>query len=312
ARRFNRLDPFPGNANDPRSLHKYVYVHGNPINGLDPLGLWSISGVLSSITIGATIGSLVAPAAAVAYLGLQGKISPIKVGENLLKGSTWIGAGAALAGGAVTSAAMSALIQKAGKKFAERAVPIAGTALALYGLYESIKMSWKIATEDLPPSDAEQYVATMVATTILSVAIGAKLKRMAQSGTEHDAAYWNMTPELQQQYQTGQMLLPSKVWNKLVNLGLTGQSLDDIVARGGYLQGAYSRSRRMILAGQGLADALKNHATNPFSSNPGITLMQWLKTGLTPDFRWVFAEHGEVVAASIVATFGFSIDNFLD
>jgi RHS repeat-associated protein len=36
--RFNRLDPFSGLVADPLSLHKYLYVHGDPINGFDPSG----------------------------------------------------------------------------------------------------------------------------------------------------------------------------------------------------------------------------------------------------------------------------------
>lgn len=32
--RFNRLDPFAGNMQDPQSLHKYAYVHGDPIQGV--------------------------------------------------------------------------------------------------------------------------------------------------------------------------------------------------------------------------------------------------------------------------------------
>ena len=37
--RFNRLDPFSGNAFDPQSLHKYLYARANPILYLDPSGL---------------------------------------------------------------------------------------------------------------------------------------------------------------------------------------------------------------------------------------------------------------------------------
>jgi RHS repeat-associated protein len=37
--RFNRLDPFAGNTSDPQSLHKYLYAHGEPVNGIDPSGM---------------------------------------------------------------------------------------------------------------------------------------------------------------------------------------------------------------------------------------------------------------------------------
>jgi hypothetical protein len=34
------LDPFFGNLQDPQSLHKYLYVHANPVNFIDPTGLF--------------------------------------------------------------------------------------------------------------------------------------------------------------------------------------------------------------------------------------------------------------------------------
>src|SRR5690606_21180852 len=37
--RFNRLDPFFGNLENPQSLHKYLYTHADPVNGWDPTGL---------------------------------------------------------------------------------------------------------------------------------------------------------------------------------------------------------------------------------------------------------------------------------
>jgi len=36
--RFNRLDPFAGNMQDPMSLHKYLYCMANPVMGADPTG----------------------------------------------------------------------------------------------------------------------------------------------------------------------------------------------------------------------------------------------------------------------------------
>jgi RHS repeat-associated protein len=48
--RFNRLDPFFGNLNDPQSLHKYLYTHADPVNGIDPNGYFA---TLVSLAIGA-------------------------------------------------------------------------------------------------------------------------------------------------------------------------------------------------------------------------------------------------------------------
>jgi len=36
--RFNRVDDFAGNISDPQSLHKYLYTHADPVNGVDPSG----------------------------------------------------------------------------------------------------------------------------------------------------------------------------------------------------------------------------------------------------------------------------------
>ena len=36
--RFNRLDPFFGNLEDPQSFHKYIYAHNDPGNRIDPSG----------------------------------------------------------------------------------------------------------------------------------------------------------------------------------------------------------------------------------------------------------------------------------
>jgi hypothetical protein len=56
------MDDFAGNMQDPQSLHKYTYVHNNPINAIDPSGNFftfggmlkvaAISGVLSATIVG--------------------------------------------------------------------------------------------------------------------------------------------------------------------------------------------------------------------------------------------------------------------
>ncbi len=42
--RFTRMDPFAGNIQDPQSLHKYLYCHGDPVNGIDPTGRFAVLG----------------------------------------------------------------------------------------------------------------------------------------------------------------------------------------------------------------------------------------------------------------------------
>ncbi len=54
--RFNALDPFMGSTQDPQSLHKYAYVHGDPVNGSDPSGMVSLTQVVMATSI---IGTLV-------------------------------------------------------------------------------------------------------------------------------------------------------------------------------------------------------------------------------------------------------------
>ncbi len=49
--RFNRLDPFAGNFEDPLSLHKYLYGHADPVNATDPTGEFALFAALDLIGI---------------------------------------------------------------------------------------------------------------------------------------------------------------------------------------------------------------------------------------------------------------------
>lgn len=44
AGRFLSRDPFPGDDREPLSLHRYAYVHNDPINGIDPSGMYRCDG----------------------------------------------------------------------------------------------------------------------------------------------------------------------------------------------------------------------------------------------------------------------------
>ena len=58
--RFSRPDPFAGINSDPISLHKYLYVGADPINGIDPSGLmqWNFATVTTAIGIGSLLSGI--------------------------------------------------------------------------------------------------------------------------------------------------------------------------------------------------------------------------------------------------------------
>ena len=56
--RFNRLDPSAGNNVDPQSLHKYLYTHGDPVNGIDPSGLFTLVSFSVNFSISSDLRSI--------------------------------------------------------------------------------------------------------------------------------------------------------------------------------------------------------------------------------------------------------------
>jgi len=56
---FTTLDSFAGINQDPQSLHKYLYCHGDGINFSDPTGRFEgLAGLTASMAIGAAIGGM--------------------------------------------------------------------------------------------------------------------------------------------------------------------------------------------------------------------------------------------------------------
>jgi len=97
--RFNRMDPFAGNNQDPQSLHKYLYVHNNPVNGIDPSGEFTITNVTVSMAI--TAAAIALPALNMAAMTLfalpgededsSGYVASITLSGTVLNAGGWPG-----------------------------------------------------------------------------------------------------------------------------------------------------------------------------------------------------------------------------
>ncbi|MCA9186710.1 MAG: RHS repeat-associated core domain-containing protein [Planctomycetales bacterium] len=90
--RFNRVDPFTGNNSDPQSLHKYLYVHAEPVGNADPSGLVTIASVVSSINARAQTFGRVTQAIGRAYTAVdrvQTAIETIQFLQTLSNGNIY-------------------------------------------------------------------------------------------------------------------------------------------------------------------------------------------------------------------------------
>ena len=56
--RFNRIDPFDGEYEEPQSLHKYAYCHCDPINRIDPNGEMSFTSIMTTIAIVSVVSNV--------------------------------------------------------------------------------------------------------------------------------------------------------------------------------------------------------------------------------------------------------------
>ena len=85
---FNRLDPFFGNLDDPQSLHKYAYVHGDPVNGIDPSGLFTTAEFFSAVSLGVKLGAVTGGVVGAAYgyaktRTLEGALYGLVIGASI-------------------------------------------------------------------------------------------------------------------------------------------------------------------------------------------------------------------------------------
>jgi len=71
---------------DPQSLHKYLYVHGDPVNGIDPKGESLIAALGSLAIVGAMRGLKLGAVGAVSG-AIIGGIDASLAGQNIVKGA---------------------------------------------------------------------------------------------------------------------------------------------------------------------------------------------------------------------------------
>ncbi|MFN9437630.1 MAG: hypothetical protein ACK6DC_22210 [Planctomycetota bacterium] len=106
--RWERLDPFNGNPSDPFSFNKYGFVHGDPVQGIDPTGLMAAAstgmsmgmlggmfGLSSSGSLGVLAATSALGAYGVAYANRHALMELVRQGGLV--------AGSLTAGGAITS-----------------------------------------------------------------------------------------------------------------------------------------------------------------------------------------------------------------
>ncbi|MFN9433819.1 MAG: RHS repeat domain-containing protein [Planctomycetota bacterium] len=215
--RWERLDPFNGNPSDPFSFNKYGFVHGDPVQGIDPTGMFfSVGGFLGSFslsaaTAGAVFGAVsgAATGALDAYLG----------NESVIEGALW-GGGIGGALGFVTggfSAAIGTFVQglsAAQKLIAFRSMYFLSLAGAGYGM-ATAKNGWQGAFRGslgllgalFTASAARQAFKAMPTWTIASYS-----SRLSRSSlTQYAEAFEALGQRLDEAYGTAAAFLRSTV-----------------------------------------------------------------------------------------------------
>ncbi len=77
--RFNRMDPYAGNNQDPQSLHKYLYCHSNPVNSIDPSGMFNILDLTIRMAINSILMKIAMPILRPLFGGIARMLIPKKV-----------------------------------------------------------------------------------------------------------------------------------------------------------------------------------------------------------------------------------------
>jgi len=85
--RFWTMDSYEGNQSDPLSLHKYLYAHGNPVNGTDPSGHMTLIETLKSVSIGVAVEAMHAAVVVSRYKAIKHALFPTQyIGKDSVSG----------------------------------------------------------------------------------------------------------------------------------------------------------------------------------------------------------------------------------
>jgi RHS repeat-associated protein len=106
--RFVGKDPFHGNMQDPQSLHKYAYVHGDQIQGIDPTGMFFGSLIRLFSGVGRVLASRASLALRKSY---PTGIDVLATGQAVTVGAFARGVVKTIAKRAATSAAITYVFQ---------------------------------------------------------------------------------------------------------------------------------------------------------------------------------------------------------
>ena len=72
--RFWSLDSYEGDSNDPKSLHKYLFGHANPVNEIDPSGHEGLIEVGTATAVNETLSAIAAIAVFIVLQKIQKKL----------------------------------------------------------------------------------------------------------------------------------------------------------------------------------------------------------------------------------------------
>jgi RHS repeat-associated protein len=79
---FNRLDPFFGNLDDPQSLHKYLYTYADPVNGIDPSGMFGVGGAMAGAALASSVVSMKSSVDIIALEAVIATIDGVQAGMS--------------------------------------------------------------------------------------------------------------------------------------------------------------------------------------------------------------------------------------